>query len=321
MARHKSRVGAGELRGPITAMVTPFRPNGALDTATLEQLLVHQARSGIVGVTVCSSSGEGLSLSPDEFDQVVRTAAETVGRSGRRRPRLTVVAATGAPSTSAAADLTERAAEAGADAALVVAPYYQRPRQSGIVEHFMTIADEGFLPLIVYNSPERTGSNIEPETIKALAEHPNIVGIKEASADFEHCMRVSEAVPDSFTLLAGRDGLAAGLLLLGWHGVVSVIANLVPDWMVELVAAAASDDVQSVRRMHAQYRALLAPPSDSNPTHVKAALSLLGRCTETVRAPLTALDASHKSALRKVLAEALPAAALAPGGQVLPKRS
>lgn len=301
----------GKLRGVLSSLVTPFRPNGRLDEATFSDLVERQVRARVDGIVVAGTTGEGLALTVHEFEAVIRIAHEVAGAAPRHR-RPIVVAGTGSASTSHTAELTERAASAGADAALVVAPFYQRPTQSGVQRHFLTVADERQLPIVLYNSPERTGCNIERETLAELSHHDWVIGYKEAAADFRQYLEVASAPPD-IALLVGRDEFAVPLLLMGWKGVVSVAANIVPDLVVKISAACLGHDLPTVHRhQDTYYRWIQATHVDVSPVPTKAALAILGQCRETVRAPLVSLTTEQLSSLRSAMAELLPLARFSP---------
>ena len=300
-----------KLSGVLTALVTPFRPNGRLDEATLLDLAERQVRAKVDALVVAGTTGEGLSLTTNEFESVIRIAREAAGAAPRHR-RPIVVAGTGSVSTSLTADLTERAAAAGADAALVVAPFYQRPTQAGVLRHFLMLADEEQLPLVIYNSPERTGCNIEEQTLGELSHHAWVVGYKEASTDFRNYLRVTTA-SSPISLLVGRDEFAVPLLLMGWRGVVSVVANLVPDFVVQVVKACLDRDLTAVHDIQETYhRWIEATHVEVSPVPAKAALAMLGHCRDTVRPPLVPLSAGQAADLRAEVAKLLPAASFSP---------
>lgn len=303
------------LGGLITALVTPFRPNGRLDRRTLEEMLERQVAAGVDGLVVCGSTGEGLSLEQHETETVISVAVQVAARSRKGGRSTLIIAGAGAPSTAGAAELVTRAAAVGADAALVVAPFYQRPTQGGLARHFVSIADEEQLPIIVYNSPDRTGCNIEQATVELLSHHPAIIGYKEASSDFHQALALGALASGELRLLVGRDPFAAPLLMLGWDGVVSVSANVVPHLMRRLVVACRTDPTLA-RTLHAQLLGLMtAGRSDANPVPIKAALAMLGWTTDIVRPPLTPLDPDRRAELRAVLGRIVPAGALTPGEQ------
>jgi 4-hydroxy-tetrahydrodipicolinate synthase len=283
-----------------------------LDEATLLDLAERQVRAKVDALVVAGTTGEGLALTTNEFESVVRTAVEAADTAPRHRRPL-VIAGTGSVSTSQTADLTERAAALGADAALVVAPFYQRPTQAGVRQHFLTIADEQQLPIIVYNSPERTGCNVEHETLSELSEHEWIVGYKEASPDFRQHLRVTTSTPGQVRLLVGRDEFAVPLLLMGWSGVVSVVANLDPDLVKRVVGACFARDLDQVHMLQRTYhRWIDTTHVEVSPVPTKAALAMLGQCRDVVRPPLVPLTEAQADGLHAELSKLLPASQFAP---------
>lgn len=292
--------------------MTPFRPNGRLDETTLFDLAERQVQARVDAIVVAGTTGEGLALTVTEFESAIKIVSEAALAAPRRRRPL-VIAATGAVSTSQTAELTERAAAIGADAALVVAPFFQRPTQTGLQRHFLAVADERQLPLILYNSPERTGCNIERETLQELSHHDSIIGYKEASPDFRQYLHVMTAPTEGIELLVGRDEFAVPLLLMGWKGVVSVAANVVPEFIVKIVSACLVGDNETVHELQrTYYRWIEATHIEVSPVPIKAALAMLGYCREVVRPPLVALSPSQVGQLRAAVAELLPLARFSP---------
>jgi 4-hydroxy-tetrahydrodipicolinate synthase len=304
----------GTLRGAFTALVTPFTHGGDLDEPALRRILAHQLEGGIDGLVPCGTTGESPTLSSEERDRVIDLAVEAARSvTGRHVP---VIAGTGTNDTRATIAATRRAAILGADAALVVAPYYNRPDQRMLEAHYVAVAEEGGLPVIVYNVPGRTGTNIEAATLLRLAEHPRIVGVKEASANLEQMMTILRDRPDGFRVLSGDDSWTMAVLAHGGDGVISVASNEVPATMVALCAAARGGDWATARAIHERYLGLfranfIAP----NPVPVKAALAEMGLISDVLRAPLLPLADEQRprllGALRSVgvLAPAQAAAA------------
>jgi 4-hydroxy-tetrahydrodipicolinate synthase len=283
--------------GVFTALVTPFR-EGTVDERALHEAIELQIAAGVDGIVPCGSTGEAATLSHAEHRRVVEVAVSSA------RGRVQVLAGTGSNSTSEAIELTRHAKEAGADGALLISPYYNRPTQDGIVAHYAAIARHTGLPLVVYNIPGRTGSNVLPATIARLAEIEQIVGVKESCGNLDQIAHVIASVPRSFAVLSGDDALTLPLLAIGGRGVISTTANLVPAEMVELVRAFRAGDVERARSLH--YR--LLPLFDvlfceTNPIPLKAALAMRGLVQEELRLPLVPLADVHRERLRATLKE------------------
>lgn len=270
------------LRGAWTALVTPFASDGGVDVGALRALCRRQVEAG-VGLVPCGTTGETPTLTSDEYDLVVRTAVEVAAGA------MPVIAGTGSNSTRGTIANTQRARELGADAALVVVPYYNKPPQSALLTHFRAVADEGGLPVVLYNVPGRSACNMSADTSLALAEHPNIVAIKEASADLDQIQRLIFEAPAGFSVLSGDDAWTLPMLLLGGHGVVSVAGNVVPRSLAALVEAGLGGDADRSRTLQATllplFRALFLT---TNPIPVKRAAQLLGQGRAELRPPLAA---------------------------------
>lgn len=280
------------LRGAFTALVTPFTADGAIDEAAFRRLVRWQVMAGIDGLVPCGTTGETPTLSTAEREWLIATTVEIVAERPSR-DRIPVIAGTGTNDTAATIAATRRAAELGADAALVVAPYYNRPDARMLEAHFRAVADDGALPIVVYNVPSRTGANIDAATFLRLAEHPRIAAIKEASGNLEQIARICRERPRHVAVLAGDDAWTLPILALGGDGVISVASNEIPGDLVSLCAAARAGDPDGARRIHERWLPLFlgnfvgAP----NPVPVKAALALMGLIeTDHVRAPLLPLD-------------------------------
>jgi 4-hydroxy-tetrahydrodipicolinate synthase len=297
--------GRPALHGAFTALVTPFAPDGSLDEASLRQLVRWQVLAGIDGLVPCGTTGESPTLTQAERDRVIALTVETVAERPSRS-RVTVIAGTGTNDTAATIAATRRAAELGADAALVVAPYYNRPDQRMLDAHYRAVADEGGLPVMVYNVPSRTGTNIEAATLLRLAEHPRIVGVKEASGNLDQIAWICRNRPSDFAVLAGDDSWTLGVLAMGGHGVVSVASNEIPGEMVALCAAARAGDWETARRIHERWLPLFRAnfAGGPNPVPVKAALSMIGLIGEVLRPPLLPLDEPARQSLADVLRQA-----------------
>ena len=290
------------LRGVFTALVTPFADDGSLDETALRQLVRWQVLTGIDGLVPCGTTGESPTLTQAERDRVIALTVETVAERPSRS-RVTILAGTGTNDTAATVAATRRAAELGADAALVVAPYYNRPDQRMLEAHYRAIADDGGLPIVVYNVPSRTGTNVEPATLLRLAEHPRIVGVKEASGNLDQIAWICRERPRDFACLAGDDAWTLAVMAMGGDGVVSVASNEIPGDMVALCSAARAGDLDGARRIHERWLPLFRAnfAGGPNPVPVKAALALMGLIGDVVRAPLLSLDEGARGSLAAVL--------------------
>jgi 4-hydroxy-tetrahydrodipicolinate synthase len=278
-------------RGVFTALVTPFR-NGAVDEAALRKHVEQQIAAGVDGVVPCGSTGEAATLSHEEHKRVVRVVVETVAK------RVRVIAGAGSNATAEAIELTSAAKAAGADGALLISPYYNKPTQDGVVAHYAAIARATRFPLVAYNIPGRTGSNLLPDTIARLAELEHLVGVKESCGDLHQISQVIARVPSDFAVLAGDDWATLPQLAIGGAGVISTCSNLVPREMVELVRAFGRGDAARARELH--YR--LLPLCDAlfcetNPIPIKAALAMRGGIEEELRLPLLPMTAPNKKRL------------------------
>jgi 4-hydroxy-tetrahydrodipicolinate synthase len=283
--------------GALSAIVTPFR-DGAIDEPALRDLIEWQISEGIQGIVPCGSTGESATLSHAEHEQVIKIAIE------QTRKRVPVVAGTGSNSTAEAIRLTAAARELGADGALLISPYYNKPTQEGIYKHYKMIAQSVDLPMIIYNIPGRTGSNIMAETMARLCEVRNIVGVKEASGSMDQISDIHRLCGDRFTILSGDDSATLPLMALGARGVISVITNAMPREMVQMTAAANSGDYARARELHYRMLPLMrALFIETNPIPIKHALSLLRRCSAEVRMPLTPMSAAAADKLKAVMKE------------------
>jgi len=283
--------------GALSAIVTPFR-DGVVDEAALRELIEWQIQEGIDGIFPCGSTGESATLTHAEHEQVIKLAVQ------QARRRVPVLAGTGSNSTAEAIRLTAFAREIGADGAVLISPYYNKPTQEGIFKHYKMIAASVDLPLIVYNIPGRTGSNILPETFARLCEIKNIVGVKEASGSMEQISDIRRLCGDRLTILSGDDSLTVPIMALGGKGVISVISNLMPRETHELAAAALEGDFARAREIHFRLLPLMrALFVESNPIPVKQALAYMGKCSAELRMPLTPLSPAGADRLRAAMKE------------------
>jgi 4-hydroxy-tetrahydrodipicolinate synthase len=285
--------------------VTPFDRDGALDETALRELVRWQALAGIDGLVPCGTTGETPTLSLEERERVISVTVETLAERPSRS-RVAVVAGTGTNDTAATIRMTRRAAELGADAALVVAPYYNRPDGRMLDAHFRAVADDGGLPVVVYNVPSRTGTNVSADVFLRLAEHPRVIGIKEASGNLEQIATICRDRPRDVAVLSGDAAWTLPLLALGGDGVVSVASNEIPGERVSLVASALAGDWESARRIHERWLPLMLANfrGGPNPVPAKAALAEMGvLATDTVRGPLLPLTEPDRDRLRTLLRE------------------
>jgi len=283
------------IEGIVTALLTPFR-GGEVDFTALAGLVRAQVESGVHGLVACGTTGESATLTEEEWAAVVRTV---VGAAAGRVP---VLAGTGTYSTVATVHRTLAARDLGADAALVVTPYYNRPQQEGLFRHFSAVAAEGGLPVVLYNVPGRTGVNLLPETAVRLSRVPGIAGIKEASGTVAASREVIAGAASGFTVLSGDDALTLPLLAIGARGVVSVASNLAPSVMVGLWDAWQRGDSGEAARIDRRLAPLFAALFvESSPAPAKAGAAMLGICTDEVRLPLVAASRKTREAVDAAL--------------------
>ena len=287
------------LRGAFTAIVTPFRDDLLLDETALAAFVDWQVSEGIDGLVPVGSTGEAVTLSLPERDRVVRITVERVGG------RVPVIAGAGSNDTAAAIAASKVLAAAGATHLLHVSPMYNKPPQRGLLAHFRAIADASPVPIVLYNVPGRTASNMLAETTLALAEHPNIVAVKEASGNPAQIDEIIRGRPDGFGVLSGDDGLTLSVMAAGGEGVVSVISNAVPRACADFCRAVARGDLAESRDWHQRLAALVdAAFAESNPIPIKAALARMGRMKNVLRLPLVPMDQKLLPALESALRHA-----------------
>ncbi len=281
-----------------TALVTAFTPEGALDEPAIRRLTRRQVEAGIHFLVPCGTTGESPTLSHDERRRVVELVVEEAGG------RVPVLAGAGGYDTREVIAAVADMARAGAHGILSVTPYYNKPTQDGLVQHYRAIADSTPLPIVIYNVPGRTGCNVEPATLARLAATPNIVGVKEASGNMAQICEVCRLVPDDFLVLSGDDAITLPVMSVGGRGVISVAGNQVPGEMSAMVEAAERDEWAAARRLHARLLPLMSINFvESNPIPVKAAMARMGLLSETYRLPMVPPREESRARIERVLQE------------------
>ena len=290
----------GWLRGCATALVTPFKGDGSVDEERLRALVLRQIEMGVRLLVPCGTTGESATMTEEEDRRVIQITIEAA------RGRARVIAGTGSNSTAASIEYSRTAKELGADAVLVVAPFYNKPTQGGLYAHFRAVAEAiSPLPVVLYNVPGRTSSNISAETVLRLARDvENIAAVKEASGNFSQIMEILHARPAHFRVLSGDDAVTLALVALGADGVVSVVSNEAPHLMSEIVNLALAGKWDEARRAHYHLLPLMeANFIESSPGPVKAAMALMGLLEENLRLPLVPVEEKTRERLRRILAE------------------
>ncbi len=277
--------------GAATALVTPLTKEG-VDYDALGRLIDWQIDSGIDALVICGTTGEASTLTDDEHREVIRYSVE------RANHRVPIIAGTGSNDTDYAVDLTRFACEVGADASLVVTPYYNKATQKGLVKMYQTIADASDRPIILYNVPSRTGVNIEPKTYLELAEHPQIAAIKEANGNISKIVETAALVGDKLDIYSGNDDQIVPILSVGGKGVISVLSNLLPAQTSQMVKSFLAGDIATSMKLQAQYLPLVSALfCECNPIPVKAAMNKMGFCEDFLRLPLTPMEDAHRAVL------------------------
>lgn len=284
------------LRGAITALVTPFNVDGSIDEPALAALVEWQIAEGIHGIVPVGSTGEAVTLSLPERERIVRIVAQ------QANGRVPVIAGAGSNDTAAAIEASKVLGKAGATHLLHVSPMYNKPPQRGIIAHFTAVADASPLPVVLYNVPGRTGSNMTAETTLELAEHENIVAMKEASGNTGQIDQILRGRPEGFAVLSGDDGLTLAVMAAGGDGVISVISNAVPKLCAQLTDALAKSDLATASLIHHRLAPLVeAAFIESNPIPIKAALAMMGRLKNVLRLPLVPLETKHEARMSAAL--------------------
>ena len=277
--------------GMATALVTPMTPEG-IDYEAFGRFIDFQIDSGINALVAMGTTGENATIEPEDQTAVIRYTVE------RAAGRVPVIAGTGTNNTAHVIENTKRACEAGADAVLVVTPYYNKATQSGLITHFTTVADVSTVPVILYNVPGRTGCNIQPKTLAVLAEHPNIVALKEASGNMAQFMEIMRLVGDKIAVYSGEDALTVPMMSVGGKGAISVLSNVVPAKAVAMTDAALAGNFEEAARLQLEMIPLIdALFSQVNPIPAKAAVSAMGFCQDYLRLPLTPMEEPFRTNL------------------------
>jgi 4-hydroxy-tetrahydrodipicolinate synthase len=283
--------------GSMVALVTPFK-DGKVDWQSLEGLVGFHIQNGTHGIVPCGTTGESATLSHQEHDDVIKAVIKAVNK------RVPVIAGTGSNSTEEAVRLTRAAERSGADGALMISPYYNRPTQEGIYQHYKKVASEVGIPIIIYNIPGRTGSKIEPETLARLSEIKNVAGVKEATGSVDQAIDVIRLCGDRLAVYSGEDSLIFSLMALGGKGVISTVANVAPKETAQLAEACLKGNWEKGRDWQFKLMPLIrAVFIETNPIPIKTALSLMGKCTGDLRLPLTPIGEGNLKKLRQAMAD------------------
>lgn len=285
-----------KFKGLSVAMVTPFQEDGQIDKAAWEAHLAYMTEGGVDGVVVCGTTGESPTIDDEEYQYLLSTAV------AHCKGKCFVIAGSGSNDTAKSIKRSKMAEKIGADGLLLVAPYYNKPSQEGLIAHYTALANATSLPGIIYNVPGRSGVNILPETTAKLASHPNLVAVKEASGDMQQILRVIELVPNDFTVLSGDDAMTLPIIAAGGHGIVSVAGNEVPHLMKAYCDACLSGALNKAREWHYKLQPLmLANFWQSNPSPVKAAMAMMGRMKNVLRLPMVPLESRFEAPLKAIL--------------------
>lgn len=285
-----------ELRGSIVAMITPFREDGKIDRDGVEKLINYHIENGTDAILLVGTTGESATLTHDEHKELIKMGVEISAG------RIPIVAGTGSNSTAEAIELTKFAEKIGADAALLITPYYNKPTQKGMYLHFKKIAGSADIPIILYNVPSRTGINLLPDTVARLSEIPNIVAVKEASGNLGQMVQIISKAKNDFNLMSGDDQLLLPILSIGGTGVISVVANIIPKDMSRMIKEWEAGNIDKAREMYYKmYPLAQAMFYETNPIPVKTAARLLGLPTGELRLPLASMDDINLEKLKKAM--------------------
>ena len=285
--------------GAATAIVTPMKKDGSVDYEAYGRLIDWQIAEGIDAIVAAGTTGEGSTLSDEEHREVVKFTVDKVNK------RVPVIAGTGSNDIAYAIDLTKYSCEAGADAMLVVTPYYNKATQNGLIKSFTAIADASTKPIVLYNVPSRTGCNLLPETCAVLAEHENIVAIKEASGNISQIAKTASLTQGKLDIYSGNDDQIVPVMSLGGKGVISVLSNILPKETSELCHAYLNGETEKSRKLQLDYLELIdALFCEVNPIPVKAATAALGYGEDVLRLPLTSMEEAHKEKLFALMRKA-----------------
>ena len=288
-----------KFEGSYVALITPFKENGEVDEDKIRELVNYHIENGTAGIVPCGTTGEAPTLTVSEHEKVIKIVVEEV------KGRIKVIAGAGSNNTDRAIELTKYAKKLGADAALSTCPYYNKPTQRGLYEHYRKIAEEAKFPIMLYNVPGRTGTNIEAETVARLAEIPEIVAIKEATGSLEQMIKIQDLCGDKIEILSGEDHLILPMLSIGAKGVVSVVANIMPREMSELISSFLNREFEKAYNLHTKlYEVSRNMFIEGNPVTVKAAMNILGQIdNDLVRLPLVSAEQKTKDKLTKFFKE------------------
>lgn len=282
--------------GIYTALITPFK-NGAVDEEALRRIVEEQIGAGVDGLVPCGSTGESATLSHEEHERVIKVVVE------QAKKRVRVIAGTGSNNTREAVRLTQAAKREGADGALLITPYYNKPTQEGLFQHYETVAREAQLPILLYNIPGRTAVTIAPETLVRLSKVANVVGVKDATGNLDNANKVMSLIgTEKFIYLAGDDAMTLPLCAIGGKGVISAAANLVPADMVKYTRTSVAGDLKAARELHFKLVPIIeACFIETNPIPIKTGMAMLGKCSAELRLPLCPMAEANKAKLRDAL--------------------
>ena len=288
--------GCKMFEGSFVAIVTPFKDDGSLDEGKLQELIEFQIENGTHGIVPCGTTGESPTLSHAEHDRVVELTVKAANG------RVKIIAGAGSNSTAEALRLTKHAKDVGADGALIITPYYNKPTQNGLKAHFMKIADAVDIPIVIYNVPGRTGTDLLPETLANLSAHPNIVGLKEATGQLSRASQAVQLCGEDFALLSGDDINTLPILSVGGCGVISVLANVMPKEVSDLCNTFKSGDIKNAQKIHLETLQLSIDLFvDTNPIPVKTALQMMGRLNGRMRLPLVPMSEENAEILNRTM--------------------